>query len=199
MKTILKRTLTVLWIFFYWPIQYIFKYKLYKLWHKSYISYPNFLHWDITLWDYSYISPYCQWSFEKWNTLKVGNFCSIGSWVEFISWSDHDYEKITTFPSCLLWIQHASIESIEIWNDVWIWRNAIIIKWKKIWTGAVIWAWAVVTKDIPPYAIVAWNPAKIIKYRFDEKTIKKLLESEWRNRDIQKIKNNYNLEFINNF
>jgi serine acetyltransferase len=56
----------------------------------------------------------------------------------------------------------------------------------------------VVTKDIPPYAIVCGNPARIIKYRFNKDIIKKLLESEWRNRDIEKIKENYNLEFINN-
>jgi serine acetyltransferase len=53
-----------------------------------------------------------------------------------------------------------------------------------------------VTKDVPPYAIVVRNPAKVIKYRFDDITIKKLLTSEWRNRDKEKIKQNYNLEFI---
>ena len=70
------------------------------------------------------------------------------------------------------------------------------MKWVTIWTWAVVWAWAVVTKDIPPYAIAVWNPAKVIKYRFSEETIEKLLKSEWRNRDIEKIKKNYNLEFI---
>ena len=83
-----------------------------------------------------------------------------------------------------------------IWHDVRIWRNAIIVKWIKIWTWAVIWAGSVVTKDIPPYAIVWWNPAKIIKYRFDNNTIKVLLDSERRNRDLKKIKDNYNLDFI---
>ena len=77
-----------------------------------------------------------------------------------------------------------------------IWKNAIILKWVCIWTWAIIWAWSIVSKDIPPYAIAVWNPAKVIKYRFDDKTIKKLLESERWNRDVEKIKKNYNLEFI---
>lgn len=77
-------------------------------------------------------------------------------------------------------------------------KNAIILKWVVVWTWSVIGAWSVVTKNVPPYAIVAWNPAKVIKYRFDNKTVKKLLESEWRNREIEKIKKNYNLEFLEN-
>ena len=72
------------------------------------------------------------------------------------------------------------------------------MKWVTIGDWAVVWAWAIVTKDVPPYAIVWWNPARIIKYRFDEKTVEKLQQSEWRNRDVKKIKENYNLEFIRN-
>lgn len=56
--------------------------------------------------------------------------------------------------------------------------NAIILKWVTTWTWAIIWAWTIITKDIPPYAVVVWNPDKIIKYRFDDVTIKKLLKSE---------------------
>ena len=87
-------------------------------------------------------------------------------------------------------------QNLYIWNDVWIGKNAMIIKWVTIWTWAVIWAWAIVTKDIPPYAIAVGNPAKVKKYRFDAETIQKLLESERWNRDIEKIKKNYNLKFI---
>jgi serine acetyltransferase len=53
-----------------------------------------------------------------------------------------------------------------------------------------------VTKDIPPYAIAVGNPAKVIKYRFSPEIIEKLLASEWRNRDKEKIMQNYNLECI---
>lgn len=129
--------------------------------------------------------------------VKIWKFCSIADGATFIAAMWHDYQNLTTYRWHLKPEEFKNVwASIEIWNDVWIWKNAIIMKWVKIWTWAVIWAWSVVTKDVPQYAIVAWNPAKVIKYRFDNKTIKKILESKRRNRDIQKIKENYNLEFI---
>ncbi len=197
MKEIFNRLKNIIYISIISPIIFIFKNDV-KLWKEWKIIFPTLIKWDVILDDYSYISPYCQWNFSEGNKLRIWKFCSIGSWVEFICWTNHDYNKLTTFPTTLLWINHNITDSIEIWHDVWIWRNAIILKWRKIWTWSVIWAWSVVTKDIPPYAIVWWNPARIIKYRFDDKTIKKLLESERWNRDLEKIKNNYNLEFIKN-
>ena len=151
---------------------------------------------DFSIWDYSYM---CEDIYYKsyWNTLKIWKFCSIAAWVSFISFNQHNYNAITTYPSHLLNLNFNESKPIIIGDDVRIGRNAIILG-VKIWTWAIIWAWAIVTKDVPPYAIVWWNPAKIIKYRFDEKTIKKLLESERRNRDLEKIKSNYNLEFIKN-
>ncbi len=131
--------------------------------------------------------------------IKIGKYCSVANWASFIATLWHNYSKLTTYRRYLNIKNYPDLWwNIEIWNDVWIWKNAIIMKWVTIWTWAVIWAWAIVTKDIPPYAIAVWNPAKVIKYRFDEDTIKKLLESERRNRDIEKIKANYNLEFIKN-
>ena len=62
---------------------------------------------------------------------------------------------------------------------MWIGRRAIILQGVHIGTGAVVGAGAVVTKDIPPYAVVAGCPAKIIKYRFDSDIICRLLKSEW--------------------
>lgn len=72
-------------------------------------------------------------------------------------------------------------EPIEIGNDVWIGDNVTIKNGVKIGDGAVIGACALVTKDIPPYAIVGGVPAKIIKYRFEEKIINELLELKWWN------------------
>lgn len=66
-----------------------------------------------------------------------------------------------------------------IGNDVWIGTSAIIMQGVNIGDGAVIASGAVVTKDVPPYAIVGGVPAKIIKYRFDDVTIEKLLKSKW--------------------
>jgi len=66
-----------------------------------------------------------------------------------------------------------------IGNDVWIGQNALIRRGVRIGDGAVVAGGAVVTKNVPPYAVVAGSPARIVKYRFDEKTIERLREAAW--------------------
>lgn len=77
--------------------------------------------------------------------------------------------------------------SVVIGSDVWIGARAAILEGVTIGDGAVVAAGAVATKDVPPYAIVGGVPAKIIKYRFDEETIKKLLELKWWDKDMDWI------------
>ncbi len=158
---------------------------------------------DIVMGRYSYIrSPSVKIIASYKYKVSIGNFCSIASWVQIYSFNDHNYKKLTTYPPVatwiILWDDIDLWADVNIWHDVWIGTNAIILPWVNIGTGAVIWAWSIVTKNIPPYAIVWWVPAKVIKYRFDEDIIKKLLLSEWWNWDIEKIRANYNLEFIKN-
>ncbi len=74
-----------------------------------------------------------------------------------------------------------------IGNDVWFGANSLVLKGVNIGDGAVVGAGAVVTKDIPPYAIVGGNPAKIIKMRFDEETVKKLMQLKWWEQDLSII------------
>jgi serine acetyltransferase len=95
---------------------------------------------------------------------------------------------------------------IIIENDVWIGAKSTIMSGVKIRNGAIVGACSVVTKDVPPYAIVAGNPAKVVKYRFTEEQIEKLLSIEWWDWDEQKIRDNAMLmwssnidEFIGNF
>ena len=166
--------------------------KYIKVWKQDY----HIEAW-VEIWDYTWLNSRIQFYSSKESKVIIWKFCSIWYWVAFIANMRHNYDCLTTS----VWDLRPNDfkdpwKTIILGNDVRVGRNAIIMKWVNIWTWAVIWAWSVVTKDIPPYAIAVWNPAKVIKYRFDEKTIKKLLESERRNRDIEKIKKNYNLEFI---
>ena len=78
--------------------------------------------------------------------------------------------------------------SVKIGNDVWVGARVIILEGVTIGDGAVVAAGAVVTKDVPPYAIVGGVPARIIKYRFDEETIQKLLGLKWWEKDQMWIK-----------
>lgn len=78
--------------------------------------------------------------------------------------------------------------SVIIGNDVWVGARATILEGVTIGDGAVVAAGAVVTKDVPPYAIVGGVPAKVIRYRFDEQTIGKLLKLQWWNKGETWIK-----------
>ena len=76
---------------------------------------------------------------------------------------------------------------IKIENDVWIGIQSLILDGVTIGDGAVIGARTVVTKDVPPYAIVVGSPARIIKYRFNEEVIQRLLEIKWWNLSDEEI------------
>ncbi|MBR4904742.1 MAG: CatB-related O-acetyltransferase [Selenomonadaceae bacterium] len=84
-------------------------------------------------------------------------------------------------------------QQIVIGSDVWIGRFVTIMGGVKIGNGAVIGARSVVAKNIPPYAIAVGNPARVVKYRFDEETIRKLLAVKWWNWDLEKIADNFPL------
>ena len=95
---------------------------------------------------------------------------------------------------------------IQIENDVWIGATSTIMSGVTIHNGAIVGAGSTVTKDVPPFAIVAGNPGKIVKYRFTEEQIKKLLQISWWDWEEEQIKDNAMLmwssnidEFINKF
>lgn len=118
-------------------------------------------------------------------TLRVGAFTSIASGVQILLGGEHRTDWVTTFP-LNLWKEEENIlgspktkGDVLIGSDVWIGTEAIILSGVTIGDGAVIGARSVVTKNVPPYAIIAGNPAKIIKKRFDDKIINRLLKIKW--------------------
>ncbi|HCC00160.1 MAG TPA: acetyltransferase [Ruminococcaceae bacterium] len=124
---------------------------------------------------------------RSWNAenerLKIGNFCSIADGVTFLMGGEHDFSRFLSFPYDAFFVTYqADVKAkgpIVLEDDVWIGANAIIVSGVTIGKGAVIAAGSVVTKDISPYGIVGGNPAKIIKYRFKDKTVKKLLTMDF--------------------
>lgn len=132
---------------------------------------------------------------------QIGSFCSI-SWDVNIGTTHHPTNWLTThiFPyskrpdlyKILLdddkILKFDYVYPVTIGNDVWIGCDVTILDGVKIGDGAIIGAGAIVTKDIPPYAIAAGAPAKVIRYRFDEQTIKELLELKWWDLDEEIIK-----------
>ena len=111
--------------------------------------------------------------------LIIGSYCSIGPDVKFLLGGEHQLHTISTYPFKVRCFgetkESGSIGNIVVHDDVWIGANVTICSGIEIGQGAVVAAGAVVTKNVPPYAIVGGNPAKIIKYRFNEELINKLV------------------------
>ncbi len=133
-------------------------------------------------------------TWKQGTRLEIGAFCSISKGVKILLGGEHHTDWASTFPFNMFWEQTRTITGhpttkgdVIIENDVWIGTDAIILSGVRIGNGAVIGARAVVSKDVPPYAIVAGNPARIIRYRFEENVIAELLEIQWWNWDDEKI------------
>jgi acetyltransferase-like isoleucine patch superfamily enzyme len=132
--------------------------------------------------------------------LIIGKFCSIAPNLTVILSSEHKPENISTYSFNQLNLAnvfHSDAKAkgdVTIGNDVWIGINVTIMSGVTIGDGAIIGAGSIVTNDVPPYAIVAGNPAQKIKMRFTDETIAKLLEIQWWNWDIEKI--NQNIPFL---
>ena len=146
----------------------------------------------VEIWDYVSLNDRNRFYTTKDIKVVIWKFCSIANNASFIAAVPHNYNCLTTYYEILNKNDVKYYGStINIWHDVWVGKDAKILKWVTIWTGAVIWAGAVVTKDVPPYAIVWWCPAKVIKYRFPKEIIEKLLKSKRWDWDEKKIKQNY--------
>lgn len=132
--------------------------------------------------------------------IYLGKYNSIGRDCNFFLHANHRVDWITTSSQLMgpvtqevanlhMDMGHPTCKgNIIIENDVWIGAKSTIMSGVKISNGAVIGSCSVVTKDVPPYAIVVGNPARIVKYRFDEEQIRNLLKINWWNWTENKIK-----------
>lgn len=135
--------------------------------------------------------------------LIIGKFCQIATGVRFImNGSNHSMNGFSTYLFKVFGGQWASKDPMQvvnkgdtvIGNDVWIGNSATIMQGIKIDDGAIIGTNSLVTKDVESYTIVGGNPAKEIRKRFNDETIRLLLALKWWDWDVQKITDN--LEFI---
>lgn len=128
----------------------------------------------------------------------IGNYSSIGHGVRFIVGLNHNSSLVSTYPFRAIYMpdNSASVNSyyevnhnqVIIGHDVWIGAYVTILGGVRIGNGAVIGADAVVAEDVPPYAVVAGNPARVIKYRFSTEAIDNFQRIKWWNWDSGRIK-----------
>lgn len=132
---------------------------------------------------------------------EIGKYCSISRLVD-IGGNEHDYKHVTMMPEYRMknklegkLLKHPDEKKILIGNDVWIGAGAMILRKPglTIGDGAVIGAGSVVTRSVPPYAIVAGSPARIISYRFLKEVINFMLELKWWDWSFEKVKENMDL------
>jgi virginiamycin A acetyltransferase len=173
---------------------------------KNVVSNPNIIIGDYTYYD----DPENSEDFERnvlyhfhfiGDKLIIGKFCALARDTKFImNGANHKISGFSTYPFAIFgssWErvmpQHNELPfkgDTVIGNDVWIGYEAVIMPGVQIGDGAIIAAKSLVTKDVPPYTIVGGNPAKILRQRFPDATIKLLLEIAWWNWDIEKITTN---------
>lgn len=164
---------------------------------KNVVKAPN-----ISIGDYTYYDDAADpTGFEQNNVLFnypefgdhliIGKFCAIASGTKFIMGpANHRISSVTTYPFHVFggaWQENtpSHLDQLPrkgdtiIGNDVWIGRECVIMPGVKIGDGAIVAACSVVAKDIPPYTVFGGNPAKFLKYRFDEDLTDLLLRFQW--------------------
>ena len=119
--------------------------------------------------------------------LSIGNYCSFADDTHILLGGNHRHDWVTTYPfparyrDRVGWVEGFATTRGDtvIGSDVWVGRGATILSGVKVGHGAVIGAYALVARDVPPYAIVTGNPARFIRSRFSEDQVRRLLAIAW--------------------
>lgn len=165
---------------------------------KPTIKNPNIIVGDFTYFSDTNFESHVTHHYEFYgDKLIIGKFCQIAKDVEFImNGVNHQMNAVSTFPFYILegWDQEVpSLSKMPVkgdtivGNDVWIGQNATIMPGVIIGDGAIIGANSVVAKNVNPYTVVAGNPIKVIRKRFDDELIELMLKFKWWNKEIDEI------------
>jgi len=153
----------------------------------------HFCHPQVEVGEHTYgLRRECFIAYHPDDRVRLGKYCSIGDGVRFV-FGEHRTDAVTTFPLravCFNDVPHADALSkgnIVVGHDVWIGVGATILSGVKIGNGAVVAAGAVVTRDVPPYAVVGGVPGKVIRMRFSEAQITALEKIQWWNWSTEKV------------
>ena len=169
-----------------------------EIYVKPTVTRPNILVGDFTYIadsDFeSHVTHHYEWLGDK---LIIGRFCQIAAGVEFVmNGANHQMNAATTFPFYTLAGWHMAPPAAAdlplkgdtvIGSDVWIGQNAVILPGVRIGDGAIIGANSVVSRDVAAYTIVAGNPARVLRKRFDDELIDLLLQFQWWNKPVEEI------------
>ena len=138
-----------------------------------------------TIGDYTYVGERCTIT-----RASIGRYCSIGNNVS-IGPGEHDISTVSTSAYLYMgsgWYKELTKEEVTIGNDVWIGTDSIIRRGVTIGDGAVIGANSFVNRNVPPFAVVAGIPAKLIRYRFSKNKIDCIMQSKWWLLDLDKAR-----------
>ncbi len=185
------------------PFRNSFIYRLWRLarrvlrgpgWHVL-SELPEFSEYEVGKWSYGNARVYDWYDGTK---LRIGNFCSIHPTTNILLGGEHNPSYVTTHPIDI-WLNPGGTKmktpvfptskgDVVIGHDVFVGIGSTILSGVTIGDGAVLAAGSMVYRDVPPYAIVAGNPAKVVKYRFEPDIIARLEKLEWWHWPDEKIR-----------
>ena len=172
-------------------------------WEKLVYAKPTIKNSNIVVGDFTYIADsdfeshvthLYEWTGDR---LLIGKFCQIAAGVEFVmNGANHQMNAVSTFPFYTLegWDMAPPAPAdlplkgdTVIGNDVWIGQNAVILPGVCIGDGAIVGANSVVGRNVEPYTIVAGNPARLLRKRFDDELVALLLRFAWWDKPVEEI------------